>query len=215
MRNFFLPIAIEGLPFIGVAILIGIIFWFFNIKWLSLTVLCIGIFIIYFFRDPQRSIVADNNDIISPADGKVIFIGTTKESEFTNELMTKISIFMSLFDVHINRAPFDGVVRDVRYKKGSFFAANKRNSDTNEHNAILMEIDKNTSIVVTQVAGLIARRIVFYPKIGTFLRRGERFGLIRFGSRVDIYLPKETELTIKTGDRVFGGKTLIARLVKK
>ncbi len=213
MKSFILPIAIEGIPFIGAAFFLALIFWFLNVKWLSLLFWCIGFFVLYFFRDPERFFESDENMVISPADGKVVFIGKVMESEFSNELMIKISIFMSIFDVHVNRSPFDLFVREVKYRKGTFFSADKnKSSDQNERNLILFETKSGTRIIVAQVAGFIARRIVFYPKIGAFLRKGERFGLIRFGSRVDIFLPKESEVVVKTGQKVFGGKTIIAKL---
>ena len=149
----------------------------------------------------------------SPADGKVIFVGPATERDFLNEERTKISIFMSLFDVHINRTPVDGTVKGLKYHPGRFLAAfDDRSVDENERNAILLETSRGESLVMVQIAGLIARRIICYPTQGSFLMKGSRFGLIQFGSRVDVYLPKGADALVKVGDRVYGGESLLAKL---
>lgn len=151
--------------------------------------------------------------VASPADGKVIFIGNSYEDEFQKEEMQKVSIFMSLFDVHVNRVPVDGTVRDIRYHRGRFMAAfEDRASEENERNALLIETARGQKLTLVQVAGLVARRIICYPNIGAFVLRGQRMGLIRFGSRCDIYLPKSAEIVVKMGEKVLGGETILAKL---
>lgn len=191
----------------GVAALVG--------GWMSLALplfLFAG-YIAYFFRNPERLAPVGSAMVASPADGRVIFVGTALENEFLKEEVQKISIFMSIFDVHVNRVPVDGTVRDMRYHKGRFMAAfEDRASEENERNAMLIETGKGQRLVVVQVAGLVARRIVSYPTVGAFILKGQRMGLIRFGSRCDIYLPKTAEVLVKTGDKVLGGETILARL---
>ena len=151
--------------------------------------------------------------IASPADGKVILVGQAVEGEFFKEETHKISIFMSLWDVHVNRVPVDGTVRDMKYHRGRFMAAfEDRASEENERNAILIETGKGQRLVVVQVAGLVARRIVCYPSVGAFVLKGQRMGLIRFGSRCDVYLPKSAEVLVKPGEKVLGGETILARM---
>ncbi len=151
--------------------------------------------------------------VASAADGRVIFVGDAEESEFQKETKTKISVFMSLWDVHVNRVPVDGTVRDMKYHPGRFMAAwEDRASEENERNAMLIETSSGKKVVLVQVAGLVARRIVCYPIVGSFILRGQRMGLIRFGSRCDLYLPKDSKVLVKVGDKVLGGETILAEL---
>ncbi len=169
------------------------------------------LFVVYFFRDPERIIPEDESTIVSPADGKVVKIEEVFEDTYINEKVYKISIFLSVLDVHINRIPASGTVEKLEYKKGRFFnAMNHKASELNEASVIGIRTE-NGRILFKQIAGLIARRIVTRLKIGQDVIRGDRFGMIKFGSRVDIFLPLSTELNIKLNDRVKGGETIIGR----
>lgn len=160
-----------------------------------------------FFRDPERIPPDGDGVIVSPADGRVVYVG-----ESTDAAAYRISIFLSPLDVHINRAPMNGRVVDVLYQKGSFAAAYKgKASNENERNAIELENDRGRTLRVVQIAGFLARRIVCRVARGDSLKRGERFGLIMFGSRVDVYLPREAVVEIRVGQRVRGGETIVAR----
>ena len=165
-------------------------------------------FCLYFFRDPERHVPAGNL-VVSPADGKVVDV---RESEFDGRRVWKISIFLSVFDVHVNRAPLAGTIRNVRYQPGRFLMAFRPEASVeNEQNTVTIEGDGLT-VVFKQIAGTIARRIVFRKQLGDRVERGERVGLIKFGSRVDVFLPIETPPAVVVGDRVSGGSSILARL---
>jgi len=213
MRNEGIPIVKEGLPFFFVllvgAIASGIGGW----HWLSIPLAVAALYTAYFFRNPERLPPVGSATVACPADGKVIFVGESKEVDFTDGLMKKVSIFMSLFDVHVNRVPVDGTVKNSKYHRGRFMAAfEDQASDENERSALLIETSRGEKIVVVQIAGLIARRIICYPAIGSFVLKGQRLGLIRFGSRCDLYLPMSSEILVKVGDKVLGGETIVAHL---
>ena len=166
----------------------------------------------YDFRNPERNVPADNTAVVSPADGTIIVVEQVPETPLGVPDL-KISIFMSVFNVHVNRVPFDGKVIDTFHHAGKFFdARDGRASCENERNGIVLEIAGGTRIAFVQIAGLIARRIVSYPLIGHLLVRGDRYGLIRFGSRLDVYLPPETEPLVKLGDKAVAGETVLARI---
>ncbi len=206
------PVAPEGLPFIAFAAIITVILAFFSLKPLALVGLIITVFIVYFFRNPERSVPDDPNAVIAPADGKIVFIGNARESHLDAEML-KISIFMSVFNVHVNRAPCSGKVVDTFYKHGKFLdARDDRATFENEQSGIILEMSKGAKIVFVQVAGLIARRIVSYPAVGDGLSRGERYGLIRFGSRVDVYLPKNADVNVALNDKTVAGQTILGYL---
>jgi phosphatidylserine decarboxylase len=187
------------------AILVG---WFARPAWAIVPVL-LAVFFLWFFRDPERAIPDTPGAVVSPADGKVtdvsyITIGGNKQ--------TRISIFLSVFDVHVNRSPIAGIVREVRYQRGKFLnAMNQASAEENEQNIVRVEGDGQT-VVFKQIAGLLARRIVFHPKIGDRLERGQRVGLIKFGSRTDVLLDSAASLQVKVGDRVRGGASVLAFL---
>jgi phosphatidylserine decarboxylase len=207
------PFAREGVPYVlcaAFATLIMAVSGPVVLTWLSLVVtLLIG----HFFRDPERVITADTHEVVSPADGKVIAIERLEEPCFTRTASWKISIFMSVFNVHVNRIPCSATVRGLRYQEGKYFAANRlKASSQNEQNWIWLQTVSGQNIVLTQVAGLIARRIVCWPTTGDQVLCGERFGLIRFGSRVDIYVPEGSKLSVAIGDRVCAGGSIICRL---
>ena len=170
-----------------------------------------GLFMTFFFRDPKRTIPEDKDCILSPADGKVVFQGEAYEP-ISKRKMQKISIFMSLWDVHVNRAPIAGSVREIRYKKGRFLPAFKEKaSSENEANFILFETER-FSYVLVQIAGILARRIVCYLKRGDGVNLGQRIGLICFGSRVDLYLPLDIRLKPLLGKKVKAGETIFGYL---
>jgi phosphatidylserine decarboxylase len=207
------PVAIEGLPFIALATLITIILAAFSLVPLALASFFLTSFIIYFFRNPERIVPDDSHAVVAPADGKIVFVGNAHESHTGTEML-KISIFMSVFNVHVNRVPFSGSVLDTFYKHGKFLdARDDKATFENEQSGIILELEKGLKIVVVQVAGLIARRIVSYPVKGDSLLRGERYGLIRFGSRLDVYLPKDVDLKVALGDKTVAGETVLGYLL--
>lgn len=197
-----IPLAREGYPFVLSAILITTILVASGFRVPGFISLVVTTFIITFFRDPEREIPEDG--IVSPADGKVI-----KVEEVTKETRM-VSIFMSIFDVHVNRIPSSGKVSRISYNPGRFFSANlDKASLENEQNAILIESASGKRILVNQIAGLIARRIVCNLKEGDVVQKGARFGMIMFGSRVDVYLPVDCRLEVKVGDRVKAGSSIL------
>jgi phosphatidylserine decarboxylase len=164
-------------------------------------------FFIYFFRDPKRAIVKDKKAIVSPADGKVVFLDSPS---FGKDKLKKISIFMSLFDVHINRAAFEGEVKRIEYKKGRFFPAYKKKASMlNESNNILFSSPEGEEFTIVQIAGILARRIICTLKPGQLVKKGERIGMICFGSKVELYLPEKVNLMPLLGKKVKAGETIL------
>jgi phosphatidylserine decarboxylase len=205
-----LPIAKEGFPFLIPAALVTVIFA--GMGWLMLTFLgfLLTLFIAFFFRNPKRKIPSLQNIILSPADGRIIYLGECEEDRFLKEKALKVSIFMSLFNVHINRAPASGKVLERSYHPGQFLVANaEKSSLLNEQNAFILETEDRLKILLIQIAGFVARRIVCYAKAGDTLRMGEIFGMIRFGSRIDLYLPTGVKPTVRVGQHVKGGESII------
>lgn len=192
-----------ALPLVGAAVLLG---WLAGIVW-AIPALLLAAFFLWFFRDPERVIPDTPGAVVSPGDGKV-----TEVSPFTENGVrrTRISIFLNVFNVHVNRAPIAGVIRDVRYQKGKFLnAMNAASADQNEQNVVTVEGEGHV-VVFKQIAGLLARRIVFSKKVGDQLARGERVGLIKFGSRVDVLVDAAAAPQVKVGDHVKGGSTVLA-----
>jgi phosphatidylserine decarboxylase len=188
------------------AVLLG---WLTSPFWAVIPVL-LALFFLWFFRDPERTIPQEAGAVVSPGDGKVTDVSTFRSGAGEQ---TRISIFLSVFDVHVNRSPMAGVIRDIRYQKGKFLDARTANcADLNEQNIVTMEGDGGERVVFKQIAGLLARRIVFHPKVGDRLERGQRVGLIKFGSRVDVVLDASSQVNVKVGDRVKGGATVVAYL---
>jgi phosphatidylserine decarboxylase len=189
---------------LAVAVLVG---------WLAawpyaLAPLALGAFFLWFFRDPERAIPPDALAIVSPADGKVTDVS---QSEAAGAPRTRISIFLNVFDVHVNRSPISGVVRAVEYRRGSFHnAMGAASSEQNEQNIVTLEGEGHT-VVFKQIAGLLARRIVFTPKVGDRIERGQRVGMIKFSSRVDVVLEGSAAIAVKPGDRVKGGSSVLGR----
>ena len=196
--------------FVTSSILTIIFFPFFSV--LGFILLVISLFIFYFFRDPIRT-VPNENVVISPADGVVTFVGeqyAPNECKIKNKLL-KISIFLSIFDVHVNRLPTSGTIKNINYISGKFISATfDKSSKENERNIIVIENNKKETIIVIQIAGLIARRIVCNLKINQEVLKGERFGIIKFGSRVDLYLPINYTSLVSVGQNVIGGETIVS-----
>jgi phosphatidylserine decarboxylase len=192
-----------GLALIGAGILLG---WLTRPAWAILPIL-LACFFLWFFRDPERAIPQEPDALVSPADGKVTDISTVVVGQ---EKRLRVSIFLSVFDVHVNRSPIGGVVRDSRYQSGKFLDARSPDcADLNEQNIVTLEGDSQT-VVFKQIAGLLARRIVFHPKVGDRLVRGQRVGLIKFGSRTDVLFDAGARVNVKVGDRVKGGASILA-----
>lgn len=213
MQNRNQPIACEGYPFIALFAFITLVFALLGWVFLTLLLLALTLFSIYFFRNPERQVPVGDNLVIAPADGKVIFVGDVQEDRYFKERVTKVSIFMSVFNVHVNRVPCDGKIVDMYYNKGQFLNASyDKASECNEQAGILLETKGGPQILFVQIAGLIARRIVTYPVVGDLLQRGARYGLIRFGSRVDIYFPENSNVTVLLGERTVAGETVLGTL---
>ncbi len=175
--------------------------------------LVLTVFFAYFFRDPERAVPMGNGVIVAPADGKVIGHRTVREAHLLHQPAKMISIFMNVFDVHVNRAPVAGQVKALAYQPGRYVAADRPEApQVNEQLAVLVENDSGRRLVYVQIAGLVARRIISYIQEGDRLETGERVGLICFGSRVDLYLPADTQVEVKVGDRVKAGVSVVGRL---
>ncbi len=213
MRNANQPVAQEGYPFIGLFAFITLVFALLGWGVMALLLLALTLFTVYFFRNPDRIAPQGEDLVIAPADGEVIFVGEVEEDRYFEEPVQKISIFMSVFNVHVNRVPLSGKVIDMFYRRGEFFNASlDKASDKNEQGGILLEDAKGRKILFVQIAGLIARRIVTYPVVGDLLKVGQRYGLIRFGSRVDLYLPLSCEIEVSLGDKTIAGESILGRL---
>ena len=206
------PVARAGYPFIFVAAFSTAILALLGLTTLTLIGLVITFCICGFFRDPDRVIPAEKDLVVSPADGKIIAVGVVKNSPFYNGECMKISIFMSVFNVHVNRVPYNGRVKEIDYYPGKFFSANlDKASQQNEHNAVSIEMENGYPLCVVQIAGLIARRIICHIKPEDQVRRGQRFGIICFGSRLDVYLPTDIKLKSAVGDKVKAGTSILGQ----
>lgn len=194
-----------ALALVGAA---GLLVWLAGLGW-AVAPLLLAFFFLWFFRDPHRSIPGTPGAVVSPADGKVTDISVITVA---GKARLRISIFLNVFDVHVNRSPVAGVIGEVRYQKGKFLnAMNASSAEVNEQNTVTINSEQGT-VVFKQVAGLLARRIVFTRKVGDQLARGERVGMIKFGSRTDLFLDSKATLQVKVGDRVKGGSTVLASL---
>lgn len=202
-------LAKEGYPYIIIFAATTIVAFLLGGKWMVLVSSAVTGFMVFFFRDPERNIPAGENIFVSPADGKIILIKDVFEDAHLKSDAKMISIFMSPFNVHVNRVPCDCTVKHVQHNKGIFMAAYKDSASMKNENIKMTLATKYGDMLVRQVAGFIARRAVCRVKTGDMLKRGERYGIIKFSSRVDIYLPKETLIKVKLGDRVKAGETII------
>ena len=213
MRQYPHPIiAREGWTFLAIAVAVAMdIHFFFGFEW-ALPLWAIALFILQFFRDPAREIPDDPQAVLSPADGRIVAVEKVRDPYLEREAL-KISVFMNVFNVHSNRSPVDGTVKQRWYHAGSFLnAALDKASLENERNALWIETTDRQSITCVQIAGLVARRILCYVDPGVTLERGQRYGFIRFGSRVDVYLPLDAEVKAALGDKVYATESILARL---
>lgn len=205
------PIAREGWVYLFTLALAALILYFVS-PWVALVPVLLLLFVGYFFRDPERPIPTGDRQVVSPADGRVMYVREIDEPRFLGGKALQVSIFLSVFNVHINRSPVAGRVAYKEYVPGRFEAAwVDKVEEINERSYIGLEHGAH-KVLVAQIAGLVARRILTWPKVGDQLERGERFGLIKFGSCTQVYLPLGSEVLVKAGDRVVGGTTLIGRL---
>jgi phosphatidylserine decarboxylase len=204
-------IAREGWPFLGIAVAVCLLVtWFAG--WWSLPFWLLAVFILQFFRDPPRVLPAEPGAVLSAADGRVVEVSRVQDPYVKRDAI-KVSVFMNVFNVHSNRSPVDGTVKERWYFPGGFLnAALDKASLDNERNALWLQTPEGHDVTCVQVAGLIARRILCYVGAGAELRRGERFGFIRFGSRVDVYLPRDAEVEAAIGDKVYAGTSVLAWL---
>jgi len=209
-----LPVAREGIPFIIIGIGFTSILLFLDWELLSIFMAVLTLLTICFFRDPERVHVDPKNAILTPADGKVLSIEKLHDGDNHFEgKAVKISIFMSILNAHINRIPMRGNITHLSYHPGKFFSANRDKASLyNERNIVTLETDARQKIVFVQIAGVIARRIACWVTKGDYVVTGQRFGLIRFGSRLELYLPPDSTLTVKKGQKVRAGQTVIGYL---
>ena len=216
MTNYPHPIvAQEGIPFL-IVLLTASVFASLWIGWWSLPLWIVTLFVLQFFRDPPRVIPQGEGLVLCPADGRVIVVGEAPDPYRGGARSLKLSIFMNVFNVHSQRSPVDGVITQVKYAKGLFVnAAFDKASSDNERNALVIRLDDGREISCVQVAGLIARRILCYVHTGDRLARGQRYGFIRFGSRVDVYLPPGSVPKVAIGDAVKASSTVLAELPRK
>ena len=206
------PVASSGYPFIFAAAFTTAVLALLGLTTLTLVSLVITFAICGFFRDPDRIIPDQQGVLVSPADGKIIAVGTVDNCPYYTGPAMKISIFMSVFNVHVNRVPFNGLVKEISYYPGKFFSANlDKASLENEHNAVFIEMENGKPLCVVQIAGLIARRIICKIQPGDRVIRGQRFGLICFGSRLDVYLPTDIKLKVVVGDKVQAGASILGQ----
>lgn len=213
MQKTELPLALEGFPFILFSGFATLVFSLLGWPYPALLCLLLTAFCTYFFRDPSRVLPEAANAIVCPADGKVIIINEIDDDRFLGQRVRKVSIFMNVFDVHVNRIPLAGTVERVLMSPGRFYSADKDKAVLhNEYCALTLTTPDQQRYTVVQIAGLIARRIVCRAEKGDQVSAGERFGMIRFGSRVDLYLPLSTRITCKLGDRVRAGETVLGFL---
>ena len=208
-----IPIVREGWPFVGalgsVALLCGLAGWIIPAGLLG----GVTLFTAWFFRNPSRTISREPNVVVSPGDGKVIAIQEEFEPRFLKAKSIRLTVFLNVFDVHVNRMPCAGTVEGISYQPGQFLIASKPEATLrNEQNAVMLKAESGAKVLCVQVAGLIARRIVCWIGQGDRVLRGERFGLIRFGSRMDTFLPLGSKIRVAVGDRVKGGETIVGEL---
>jgi len=207
-------IAREGWPFLAISVAVAAaITWFLG--WWSAPFWLVALFVLQFFRDPPREVPQGEGLVLCPADGRVLLVEDTRDPYLSRDAL-KISVFMNVFNVHSNRSPVDATVQTVDYAAGSFVnAALDKASSDNERNALHLRTDAGTDVTCVQVAGLIARRILCYVKAGDRLARGQRYGFIRFGSRVDVYLPRGSSPRVAIGDKVKATSTVLAELARR
>jgi phosphatidylserine decarboxylase len=209
-----LPVAREGIPFILIGFICTLFFIYIGLLFAAILLGIVTIFIISFFRDPDRANSVHDDTVLTPADGKILDIRYLEDrNNPLDEPAVKVSIFMSIFNVHVNRVPTTGRISDIIYSSGKFFSASlDKASEHNENNSITIQTNYGRKIVFVQIAGIIARRIVCWLKESDNVIAGQRCGLIRFGSRVEIYLPSDSRIIVQPRDKVKAGKTILGYL---
>jgi phosphatidylserine decarboxylase len=216
ISSIFVPIHREGWRFVAIAAVVTLVFYWLDIDILAFLALVVTVWCAYFFRDPERITPLKPGLVISPADGRISAIESVvppPELDLAREPVTRVSVFMNVFDVHINRSPVDARIAHIAYVPGKFLSADlDKASADNERQALTLEMDDGRKLGVVQIAGLVARRIVKFVNDGDMLKAGERFGLIRFGSRVDVYLPAGVSALVAVGQRSVAGETVFADL---
>lgn len=206
------PIAAPGYPFIAAGVVLILLGWLLSWVWLLVLGVMGGGFFAYFFRDPERPIRGGVEAIVSPADGKVVILDEVQEEQFLQAGAKRLGIFMNVFDVHVNRAPVAGTVAAASHRPGQHKVAFRQEVERlNERQATLLESDHGRRVLVVQIAGLLARRIISYVQTGDRLARGQRLGMICFGSRVDLYLPLDCQLLVQVGDHLKAGSSIVGR----
>ncbi|HMA87624.1 MAG TPA: phosphatidylserine decarboxylase [Burkholderiales bacterium] len=207
-------IAREGWPFLGAAVLAAALVWWLAGGWWSAPLWLAALFVLQFFRDPPREAPEDPQAVVSPADGRVVAVHKARDPWLERDAL-KVSVFMNVFNAHSNRSPVDGTVKKRWYHAGSFVnAALDKASSENERNALWLRTRDGQDVTCVQVAGLIARRILCYVDAGSELGKGQRYGFIRFGSRLDVYLPLDAEVSAALGEKVYAGESVLARLAR-
>ncbi len=208
-----IPVAKEGIPFIVIGGLLTLGVWSIVGVWSTCLLGSLTVFVTWFFRNPARTIPPGENIIVSPGDGMVVAVEQEFEHRYLKEQSIRISIFLNVFDVHINRMPVGGSVEDIVYQPGKFMMANSPEASSgNEQNAVMLRRPDGVKVLCVQIAGLIARRIVSWVMPGEQVEKGERFGLIRFGSRMDVYLPESSTIRVQVGSKVKGGSSILAEV---
>ena len=208
-----IPFAKEGIPFIAIPAGVTLVTAWLGWPVVAFVGVLITLFVAWFFRNPTRAVPKGNNLVVAPGDGKVIAIEEEFEPRYLKERSIRVTIFLNVFNVHINRMPCDGVIEDVQYQPGLFMVASKPEATIrNEQNAVMIKTYEGIKVLCVQVAGLIARRVVCWVSPRDRAIRGERYGLIRFGSRMDTFLPMDTKLRVAVGERVKGGETILGEL---
>jgi len=203
----------EGTPFILSLLVLAILTLLSGLEIVSILFFFITLFVTWFFRNPEREPPKPDTLVVSPADGKVIKIEEAYCEEIPGQVLHKISIFMSLFNVHVNRIPCSGQIQSIRYREGKFFPANlDKASEFNERNTIVIGRTDGRKVVTIQIAGVVARRIVWWIKENSTVQIGQRFGMIRFGSRLEVFIPREAKILVKIGDQVKAGQTPLGEL---
>jgi phosphatidylserine decarboxylase len=205
-------IAREGWPFLSIAVVLALVATYIAGAAWSVPFWIIAVFVLQFFRDPARPVAGNGKGVVAPADGRIVAVEQVQDPYLDRQAI-KVSVFMNVFNVHSNRSPVDGSVRGVWYSPGKFINADLAKASTeNERNALWLRTADEQDVTCVQVAGLIARRILCYVGEGAVLERGDRYGFIRFGSRVDVYLPLDARVAVAIGDRVSASATLLAEL---
>jgi phosphatidylserine decarboxylase len=213
MRKPRTSVAQEGYPFIGACAFVTLIAAILGYPLLTLVLLTATLFVLMFFRDPERFVPEDPTAVVSPADGKIIVAERVTDTRFGDEQFFKISIFMNVFNVHVNRIPFSGHIERVHHVPGKFLAADHDSAHLkNEYCAVHLVTENNTKLIFVQIAGLLARRIICRLEPNDRVERGRRFGLIRFGSRVDLYLPADSKPAVQVGQKVRAAESILAHL---